>query len=250
LNPKIIGIISASYSGTTTMTMLLGGLNRWFPAGETHWMKDFSFDDFYCNVCGASCQKWTDELRRELFCCDDWWKTISASFPDYDFLVSSDKDPEFFRKNRGADFFILQWKDPRGWYYSARKHEGIALERAIDLWCGFYEHCLQFLEGKQNCVVVNWDEFSRDPFIHLNRILAALGVPPVTSMPPRNSAHMIGGNLQARGIGQDESYTQYFDAGIREDRRWQESNSQDENDKIMQSARVQSLVSKLKLKQI
>lgn len=242
---KVLGIIGASYSGTTTMTMLLGGREGWFPAGETHWLKDTPFEKFYCPECRGSCVEWTDALRADLKSTSNWWDTMRSSLSHHEWLVSSDKIPKFFDANPGVDNYLLQWKDPRSWLYSARKHEGITVDQAINSWSALYEQAIDFLAKGKPVISVDWDKFSRQPLAQLNRILLRLGEAPATAMPQRNSAHMIGGNSEARGLNRSADYLEAFAESIREDVRWKSGNTPADNDRMLSSPRVKSVMEKL-----
>lgn len=242
---KVLGIVSASYSGTTTMTMLLGALPGWFPAGETHWLRDKPLDQFSCPECQGSCREWTDELRLELRQTDNWWSTMRAGLAQHDWLVASDKTPGFYEKNPGVDRYLLQWKDPRGWFYSARRHDRITLPRAVNAWPRLYERALRLIADDIPVTVVDWDRFAQAPLAGFNRILLDLGMEPVTELPARNSAHMLGGNSEARGLRRSDEHKKTFGDVIQPDIRWQTGNTQEENDTMISAERVQTVLARL-----
>jgi len=241
---KILGIVSASYSGTTTLTMQLGALPGWFAAGETHWLRASPLDRFFCPECKGMCNYWTSELRQHLQETNRWWDTMRSGLANYDWLVASDKIPKFYEENPGVDHYVLQWKDPRGWFHSARRHDGIALSQAIVSWSNLYERAFRLIEADTPVTVVDWDKFSQEPLAGLNNILSDLGARPITSLPERAPSHMIGGNAEARGSQRSDEHKKTFGDTIRPDTRWQTGNSQEENDAIIGSERVQAVLAR------
>lgn len=244
---NVVGILSASYSGSTVLTMLLGSLPKSIALGETHWVAENRPGNLECQKCGGNCTIWTPELLKKLADTCDWWQTIRTSLIQYDWLISSDKIPDLYRELGHPDKIIVLWKDPRSWFWSARRHEGLSVDQAIVSWCVLYEDVFRYIEKKADVTYVDWDQFSIDPEENLKELQLAIGYRDIAPWPAAyGPAHMIGGNREARGDGRSADYTKFFGQEIRRDDRWQWELSKDENEYIAKHPRVVAVLRELR----
>ncbi|MCW1842241.1 FkbM family methyltransferase [Prosthecomicrobium hirschii] len=242
---NVVGILSASYSGSTVLTMLLGSLPNSIALGETHWLSEKS-NGFGCGECGESCSVWTSKLIQKLSIAENWWQTIRESLGEYDWLISSDKGPKTYEKLGRPDRIILLWKDPRSWFRSARKHEGLSINESISSWCDLYEDALEYVENISDVVYIDWDQFTIDPEEGIKELQQLLGYRIISPCPSSyGPAHMIGGNMEARGNGRTSEYTEFFNQTIRRDDRWQWEISKDENETISKHPRIIGVLKEL-----
>jgi len=247
---KIIGLLSASYSGTTMMTTILGGHSKVFPAGETNWIERTDPTKYRCLTCEGQCSHWTPSVLREIIKSRHRFEPMRRHFSQYDWVVSSDKTPNYYIEFGHPDYFILQWKDPRSWFYSARKHEGREIDQAISAWCSLYERSIELVDRENLSIPVSyidWDKFCVDPEARIKDLWLKLGLA-AESHPDgllRDKMHMMGGNLEAQGLQQGKDYNEFFNNGVRPDDRWQWNLDRQENERIIKNNRIEAVVKEL-----
>ena len=244
---KIAGILSASYSGSTILTMALGALEGVFPAGETSQLRATEPDLFFCAACKGDCTVWTREKRVALAKADDWWTELRSVLAQFDWVISSKlhKHPE------QLDHLILMWRDPRGWTSSAIKHEGFDVDHAIPQWVSLYRHLLAVTDAFPNVTYVDFDYFCEDQLSEFRRIVAGLGIDTRTiDRLDLTSDHMIGGNVAAAGGESTDDHATYFGDRIRRDYRWQWLLSEAENRQIIEDEGVQEVLTELRNRHI
>lgn len=211
-------IAGVSYVGSTVLNVVLGSAPGFGSAGETHWLTSSiragrAKDDWrrFCRICGEGCEAFTPEFRNALAADPSGWFGQIARQLHVRNVVTSDKnlfniwslDPLF-----RFDLIVL-YKTPIQQAQSLLKEAirdhgsqgpGVlrhSIDSALDRWASSYLGHLKLLQPKGRRIVVNWEEFVRDPSFHLRRIGRILQIP----ISPRQHKeirlqHFMGGNQE------------------------------------------------------
>lgn len=242
-----LAILSASYSGSTVVNLIFGGLPDCYAIGESHWLSEVPLDNFFCNTCGGDCTILSRSVREKM--CDDRtrWYDIAQDASGDSVIVSSEKDPNFYIDRQAPQKALILWKDPRAWLFSALKNDSNSADISIRSWCGLYQRIFKYLK-KHNieAKVVKLEHFASDPVSYMKRISDWAGLAFSEDALSRHGPfHYVGGNSMAQGIGRDEDHKKAFGNDIRPDYRWVDGLSEEMKQLVDTNARVASVVEML-----
>jgi hypothetical protein len=114
--PKVVGIVGASFCGSTLVGILLDSLPDVRFLGETHHIHDAD-RPLQCR-CWADCKELGFKVQLSALADktrEEWWARLSAGSP---IVVSGDKNKTCYSNFPTPDELIVQWKDPRAWVVS------------------------------------------------------------------------------------------------------------------------------------
>jgi len=233
---KAIGIVGADYCGSTLLNYLWDGLPGVFGAGESHWVVDRP--EITCRQCNRmNCMVWKPEIRDILpKALDDghWWETL-REMAGAEIVVSSDKKLVHYEQMGVPSRLVFSFKDPLAQIFSrAAVKSGLTdaavraefddelLDNAVTWWVDQTENALDWIrEYDPDFKVVNMEILAQNPTAHLKAFCKWAGVEYAESALQywRKRHHYIGGNHALTRL--KRSY--YFFRRFREDRRWQDS---------------------------
>jgi hypothetical protein len=242
-NYQLIGLVGSSYSGSTMVSMVLGGMHGVFAIGESLWIEKYSDDDIlYCEECKGNCTIISNAVRKEMNNNKRKWWELIAGASQKEIIISSDKTPMFFDKHGMPDRVILLWKEPIAWMRSVMINEGklskgykelqgdslTLFEERMRLaqkqWATHYRMVLSWVN--KNCldyISVKLEDFSLNPELSTKLLCEKIGIQyDGNALANRKVRHMIGGNSMARGVNRTTGYIQYFGNDIKPDLRWKE----------------------------
>lgn len=211
--PRHLCVTGVSFSGSTLVGHLLGGLPGASNIGESHWLihrrigwqgVDIDFDADrdealpYCNTCGPTCRIWTWETRRELSAnrCD-WFRQIGEHLGAR-ILVSTDKNQ---LKHLTLDPWLrfdalVLFRHPRhAWKSAARPgRKPRSVDAYLRRWDDEYRKLALDLPNRGAKLFLDLDAFRKDPDRHLECLQRAFTLPSQASQTAAAPDHSIGGN--------------------------------------------------------
>ena len=254
---RLLGIVGPSYSGSTLLGLILGGLPGVAFIGESHWIKD---GDKRCQECGSTlCPVFSGAILQQLKTAPEaeWWQIIHEA-AGCEILVSSDKAPENFQRfGKRPDVVLQPWKDPRAhvWSYAVQNREAFGrpltqdeITDGIAWWLKYTGERLAWWQSQGiPGVTVNLEELSTNPPGELEKLCHRLDLEfsPAALNYWDFSHHYIGGNYSAkRRNWQDGNH--YFNRAIRPDLRWKDWPTEEQAERIISDPQVVALTTKLK----
>jgi len=159
---KLIGIMGASYCGSTHLSLILGSLYDALNIGESHWLFENNNDMRKCSICGHDCTRinYVMNLPKKSF-----YSSLSDKLA-CNTIVASDKHPIFYEGKLDNIYFhpIILFKSPERHLNSLMSHGDTDPEKnlsvlqdiytAIEKFASDYDYtCLDydyFLSDKEN----------------------------------------------------------------------------------------------------
>jgi len=224
-----IAIGGTSFVGSTIFGIILGSLPGIAFGSETHWLFELGHTlpdgrratiantdtpenkwPRACRVCGRDCEVFSNDFRRELANTEAGRYAKIARRLNTSVLVTADKtftgywmeDP-LFRLD-----LILLFKPLQSQIWSAIKKRvkdgGTAVgpeaeafaQNWLDRWTRLYSTMLGYVRPTGQVLALNWDEFSRAPQAHLDRLVGQLNLPSAANLLEKAKVeHLIGGNV-------------------------------------------------------
>ena len=236
--PRVIGILGASFVGSTILNTVLDGLPNVFGAGETIWAYNNRGKDKptcqECHAAGRECPIWTDEFQRKCHKnAENWWSKI-AEQAGAEVVVTSDKMPHLYGTLGDPDMVILMWKDIRAWVvsYYRRSRAGWPTSMTdedigwcLDKWTRHYRIALDWLRNKKlPWIAVQLEDFVMDQPGTLRRICEFADLEydesalDIWSRPH----HQVACNAMAKKIRRSKCHVKTFGDGIKLDERWRD----------------------------
>lgn len=184
----IVGIVGASYCGSTLASVVLDGLPGVAAVGETHCVLDKDMSRVNnCRACGNECRYLTDAFFASLR--DDksnWWEKFQEQYGS-EHIVASEKWYAIYDWLGLPDVVLLVWRDPASWCCSWLMHEKMAkcdditlnelkpsnddVMNAAQIWAKFHVSALAWAENKRIFVnAFNMDKFLESPSSELKRL--------------------------------------------------------------------------------
>lgn len=242
-----LAILSASYSGSTVVNLIFGGLPECYAIGESHWLSEVPLDNFFCNTCKGDCNILSRDVRESMCETPSKWYDIAMQASGMSAIVSSEKDPAFYIDRQAPQKALVLWKDPRAWLFSALKNDSNDPSVSIRSWCGLYQRIFKYIKNNNiDAKVVKLDNFASDPVGYMKKISAWAGLGfTEEALSRRGPFHYVGGNSMAQGIGRDEEHKKAFGNDIRPDLRWLEGLSEEMKGLVEGNSRVKSVVQML-----
>lgn len=219
-----VAILSASYSGSTIINLVLGGLPDCYGIGESHWISDVPLDRFFCNTCSGDCRILSRSVRERMCSSKASWYDLALKASGCSVLISSEKDPNYYIQRQNPDKALILWKDPRAWLFSAEKNDNNPPEVSLASWANLYKRIINYVrENGMDAKILKLETFSSKPDSYLPLICEWIGVEyKASALETRQGQHYVGGNSMAQGIGRDESHKKTFGNSIRPDYRWEQ----------------------------
>jgi len=230
---KNVVICGVSYSGSTLIDRLLGGLPETASIGESHWLtkakaaKGYGPIDFDtenpvglvpCTGCGSSCKVLNFTFRRHLAADHtNWFDRIAQQLGTRN-LISADKNPPKIVDNDPRlrfDGLVVFKSLPQAWQSELNKRkagesESYYLEECkkyVNVWTQNYRMFLEDFRPEGNVAFLFFDEFARDPANTLRAACNTLGLQFDEGVLSRTRpGHAIGGNSRALGKLKNADY--------------------------------------------
>lgn len=247
--PRVHGILCPSYSGSSVLNYMLGGL------GETHWIQDDPTGPL-CAECypDRTCPIFTPEVIQALQAPRAkarWWETL-GSLLSLDEILTSDKAPAFYMKLGIPDAFIFPYKDPRAHVMSIIRHDlrptfpDLAMSDSIG-------QALQTLGSTLNRFL-DWAETTGRPVLPVKLELLALHkegeLQRICDFLDRDfdasvlefwklKHHHIRGNFSVRHAHHENEGRYYFAKSLKPDRRWELELKDAQGTRILEDPEVQ-----------
>jgi hypothetical protein len=209
-----IGIVGHSYSGSTVLSLMLGGAHEVFATCELEELRRRP-PVARCRLCREACSFWTPDFVQQCAATDRLHEIIldrAMTRLGKRILVSADKNPRIYHRamQRGdrIDGFLLLFKRPEGHAFSFMTHERCDLAAALDEYAVICTRSLELLaQSDRPHLVVDYDDLARSPVATLTRICAFFGITFAADMieywrHPRRF-HTLSGNSGA--------YAQFFE---------------------------------------
>ena len=227
-----IMICGVSFSGSTLLDRLLGGLPAVKSIGESHWLTkgrdaqgygpiDFGTEDPIRPVpctCGPNCPVLDLAFRRRLAADHTNWFFNIAEQLGTKTLVCADKNPPKIADHdplMRLDGLVLFKSLPQAWLSELNKkapgespgHWLEACRKYADVWTDSYRTFVEDFSPAGNKVVLSFEDFARRPRELLEKVATSLGLEfddrVFTSIQP---GHAIGGNGAAMARLREASY--------------------------------------------
>ncbi len=217
-------ICGVSFSGSTLMDRILGGLPGVRSIGESHWLTKARFETGYdlidfdnltahpmpnCSVCNAKCEVLTVDFRRSLAAdYTDWYFRISERL-QAGTLISADKNPPKLIDHDPLLRFdaLVMFKSPIQAWISHREKLAAGQDDAshlrhcrtyMDTWTQAYDTLLNHFRPAGKMVYLSFDRFVEEPATHLEALCGALNLPyDPAVLEATRPGHAIGGNARA-----------------------------------------------------
>ena len=208
-----IGIVGASYCGSTLVSVLLDGLPHVAAVGETHCIIDDDISGMpNCRTCGNECKYLTNEffdyLRADP---SDWWDkfkkqmnmpawwlcnrvTRSDAADHIDYIVASEKWFAIYDRLGLPDIILLIWRNPISWCCSWLMHQRLIngvdvtlnklrptnddINIAVFHWINFYQNALRWIRNyySTKSVSLHFDKLLESPYDEFKRLCSRLGL--------------------------------------------------------------------------
>ena len=199
---KHIEIGGTSYSGSTTLNLILGSLPGVIAIGESHWLVDMheklrlkhqlqkktifeSSDEEYdkafyqCRLCNNNCTHYTREFRQKLKSGSHttWHKELAQQFKS-DIIVTSDKHPDIIRRldNSLSNATVVLFKHPYNAWLSYQKRNP-SLSYFIHEYTYAYQRFLYDYVNKGPLIFLQWERFVDTPEEYLKILCNKLEIP-------------------------------------------------------------------------
>lgn len=179
-----IGILSASYSGSTLVSIVLGRAAGVLATSEVFQLANKAAGAIACKACGRGCPFWTPDFLDE----------CRGNARRYDAVASRARErlgsthvifkemgwrtyERARRDGNRLDRFLLLMKCPQAYAYSCLIHEGRPVPESLDRYVREYRGALDFLAGCGKPVtVVHFDAYAESPADETRRICGRLGI--------------------------------------------------------------------------
>jgi hypothetical protein len=157
---RTIGILGASFCGSTVVTSILDGIPGVAGVGETHWVLDDTNGDWHCRQCGPDCEYITPEFigrcQVDFF---PWWEKWARQFR-VDVVVASEKWWKNYERLGAPDQALVVYREPAAWCVSWLHHQRVKeadvvlaeirptpaeLEAAAKTWTTCYNNALDWV---------------------------------------------------------------------------------------------------------
>ena len=140
----VVGIVGASFCGSTVIGRMLSSLPGVIYPGELHWLLD-PHDIPVCYVCGHNCPIFNTELERRVTP-ENIYDEVASAMGGCDVLVSGDKSiSHYVRYTRQPDIIILLTRDPMTHVASLAREFESEIE-AAKAWSAWTKETFEFLE--------------------------------------------------------------------------------------------------------
>lgn len=219
-----IALAGVSFSGSTLLDRVLGGLPGVASIGESHWLTksrinkisssvDASVEEPpgmpYCSVCGPSCEVLSLDFRISLAADSTRWYDKIANRLGTSVLISADKNWQKLVDNDPLlqmDAVVLFKSPDQAWHSQKTKlptdqddaYYIQQLERYIDVWSANYEALVGPFRPTGQTVFLSFDHFCAEPADVLSAVTHTLGLPePSGVLNQTTPGHAIGGNRMA-----------------------------------------------------
>lgn len=230
-----VAICGVSYSGSTLLDRIFGGLRGVASIGESHWLikcrtkdgeyKDFDFGtdlnsaDFVpCSVCGRNCKILPLDFRLGLAADRRCWYQRIATRLGVNCVISSDKNLAKLLNNDPLLRFkaLVIFKSPeQSWRSKLNKlPEGYETEfyleecrKYIDVWTRSYRNFLDLFSPQGTTVFLSFDKFTEEPLELLRNVCRILDLQFDEGVLSRTvPGHAIGGNIGSMRRLRDADY--------------------------------------------
>jgi hypothetical protein len=177
-------VISASYSGSTLVSILLGRAPGVLFTSEVLQILKSGPKIIGCKACGPNCRFWTPEFLDR--CREDRQRYNQIARRAREQLGSSHvvfKEMAWslyeqnLREGNQFDRFLLLMKCPQAYAYSCHVHQDLPVSAALDKYSREYRGALDFATRTGiPTTVVHFDAFSEAPEPELRRVCGHLGI--------------------------------------------------------------------------
>jgi hypothetical protein len=217
-----LAIGGAAYCGSTTLGVILGSMDGYAFAGETHWLTNVRTPALglesilatevtaaqwaiACRVCGPHCLCFDAAFRLGLAADKLGWYAKIADRLGVENLVTTDKNLELYWERDPLFRFdhIILYKTPAQHLRSMLKQQvrqGVTIADGwvganLDRWAQKYVGYLKTIRQRGRRVVVNWEAFAAKPTRHMRRLSSLLAIPlDPACLEHVRLGHFIGGN--------------------------------------------------------
>lgn len=217
-----VGILAASYSGSTRLGVELNRLPGVHYVGETHWIVDA--ENAPACRCRGECREMGDAFKQGLR--DDgsnWWARMAKNH-GADVVVSGDKVPHNYANLGPTDKFIVLYRRPASWVVSWIHHHRLMagqdctllelrptdddVAAAINVFNSHYEGCVNLARANRSpCMTLCWSDFIDDPDGHMAQLAEFFGVPDERV---EKTCHHVGGNTIVNLKKLPKRYPRYY----------------------------------------
>jgi hypothetical protein len=230
-----IAICGVSFSGSTLLDRILGGLPGVASIGESHWLVkerhgpgDATLIDYSqaappeatprCTVCGSACRVLDPGFRRELAATRTGWYQRIAARLGAGVLVSADKNVPKILDNDPLlrlDGLVLFKSPAQAWAsHRAKLPTGLTDdEYAIEcahygaVWTNAYRVLMREFAPVGRLHFLSFDAFASEPMRYLEAVCVSLDLPfGPDILEIRQRGHPIGGNINAMQRLDDTDY--------------------------------------------
>lgn len=180
-----IGILSASYCGSTLVSIVLGRAPHVLFTSEVFQIVRKAPGAIRCRNCAESCPFWTPDFLHVCRDAPDRYDRITdrartalgcthVVFKEMDWRVYDTAR----RIGNRFDRYVLLMKRPAAYAFSCFVHEGLSIAESLDRYAKTYRGALGFIArtGVPACVVF-FDAFTEAPAIQAERLCREVGIP-------------------------------------------------------------------------
>lgn len=159
---RTYGITGTSYSGSTLLSIILGGIDEIFSVGEP--INIQRQGGKWCAVCESYCHFWTDEFVELCAKSDSMYdliiERIEEQFPEKNIMLVGDKTPNvylnYLDKGFCIDGFIVLFKSLEAFAYSyVHHHPNNNVNDALNGYVDLY----RLIENLHPKIIVSYDDF-------------------------------------------------------------------------------------------
>lgn len=179
-----IGILSASYSGSTLVSIVLGRAPGVLATSEVFQLLNKAPGAIGCKACGTGCPFWTPEFLDECRRNPRRYDAIASrarerlGITHVIFKEMGWRTYERARRDGNRfDRFVLLMKCPQAYAYSCLVHDGRPVSDSLDRYRRECRGALDFLAGcGVPATVVHFEAFAEAPAIEARRLCDRLGI--------------------------------------------------------------------------
>jgi len=158
---RLIGILGASYCGSTVFGYTLGALPECTFMGETYWITQTDLNCTSCTIKKQPCSIITEDLRTQLKNNEGNYFKILADKCETDNIISTDKSVALYKdKIKNIDtVWIILFKSPWAQVTSHINHTSTkySTEQYLNVLNNHYTNCVSFAG---NALFIDFDFFS------------------------------------------------------------------------------------------
>lgn len=209
--PRVFGVASTAFSGSTLLSFMLGAHHQVFATGEAYQLfgryrqfaKECQTLD-RCSVHQAHCDFWIESFSEQ--CERGGISDLYERITDYSEAISTVVHSftvkvyeEILREGKPLDGLIVLFKRPVSYYSSRKQHNGSNVEAAADSYVSQYHEIRAFAESQRLPVVtLFYEDLAATPQATLQSLCDWMGLTydPVMTTPWNavERLHTIGGN--------------------------------------------------------